>query len=174
MLKADAPHALRDCHSYVEKLQDVADELPLAGATQRDSYRRLWLIRCWIIHSLRSQGHPRLVVGNDAVKHIAKTFPDSNEHLPALLGAQRGRWCARSPLGRKLRKLSYSDAPEYLSMHACLFFDTTVTSLLRGKPAGWLTKHRQGLVDMRDAYYRKHGVYPHPAVLLAMFPPSHA
>ena len=53
-------------------------------------------------------------------------------------------------------------------MHACLICECDVVAYLRPRPLNWLQRNYRALAQARKNYHAKHGVNPHPAVLLQL------
>ena len=68
----------------------------------------------------------------------------------------------------------YRAPAELFTMFACLFSDARVQEIIQALPKDWLSKHTAGLRASLENYCLKHGVAPHPAVLLKDFLDSSA
>ena len=153
---------------YVKVFHDIDSKSgKLVGASDGTSYTRKWMKRGFLRLLMQSYGVALKTEGL-SVRQFIKCFPDEHKRLQPLLsdtGLSEHQNMGRSVVDA-MKALRYTDDPELLSMHACLFSCFSAQVVLRSKPAGWTTRNLKALREHMDKYMKQHGIWPHPAVLL--------
>lgn len=166
---SDVPDTVKAWGSTVRHIDDYTGVVP--GCAGNGKYMKLWVIRAWLLYSMRQQGKKQLEPGNDKMTSMMLAFPDQKAQLLlfASTSHKRGvgdRLMARREVKEMSKSIRYKGRLEYLSMWGCLNADNKLRIFLRKKPPGWLQDNRDRLRKVRTKFRRKHGHNPHTACVV--------
>ena len=154
---------------YIEAWHDIDRECePLLGGQDEHCYVRKWVKRGVLRYATQRANHTLKIQKLSVAKYIA-CFPDEHKMLPRLLAdPELNQWQnLKREVKEALQELKYSDDPELVSMHSCLFDDIDCQTALRSKPdpVEWLRRNWKTILGRLKEYYKEHGVWEHPGRL---------
>lgn len=146
MLETRAPLTAQDWVREVTRLQQAAMGPPrVCGLQGPQSYRTLWVIRCWLLWRMRQARITYLRLPKDfSVRDFSKCFPDQKSWALRLANRRPS-----SPLADVLSRLQYSGPPELFTMFCCLWGCNSLRQQLQELGGKWLEVNKSTLLEAR-------------------------
>ena len=146
MLETRAPRTAQDWAQEVARLQQAAMGPPrVCGLLGPQSYRTLWVIRCWLLWCMRQANITHLRLPKDfSVGDFSRCVPDQKSWAMRLANRR-----ASSPLVEVLAKLQYSGPPEFFAMYCCLWGCNRLRQQLEELGDKWLEVNKSTLLEAR-------------------------
>ena len=146
MLETSAPSSAQDWAQEVSRLQQAAMGPPrVCGLQGPQSYRTLWVIRCWLLWRMRQAGTTHLRLPQDfSVRDFSGCFPDQKSWALRLANRR-----VSAPLADVLSKLQYTGPPELFTMFCCLWGCNNLRQQLQELGDKWIEVNRSTLLEAR-------------------------
>ena len=134
-----------------------------AGIVSGD-YGSVWLFRLWQLFQRFRNDSPAFVLDSETLEDLERISPDARGHFEQVKLAAG----SNATVAVLRETLSYTDAPELLSMYMCFFMDSRVaTAVSRLGGQAWLSRECPRLRQVAVSYRSAVGQWPHPLELLA-------